>query len=168
MNNDPILGFTGEYRWLSNFWRLEYPIEVNGYNFYTTENLYQAFKCAKIEDFPYFVDITPGEAKKLGRTIEIIDGWDSMKLDVMKELQIIKYTQPKFRDLLIQTGDRYHYNKYQSVNNSSLTCLSIIWRDILYKIDADFILCISPLIIYHLLVMEINSPDKYLGSSIDN
>lgn len=121
MNNDPILGFTGEYRWLSNFWRLEYPIEVNGYNFYTTENLYQAFKCAKIEDFPYFVDITPGEAKKLGRTIEIIDGWDSMKLDVMKELQIIKYTQPKFRDLLIKTGDRY----IEETNN---------WNDVFYGV----------------------------------
>lgn len=121
MNNDPILGFTGEYRWLSNFWRLEYPIEVNGYKFYTTENLYQAFKCAKIDDFPYFVDITPGEAKKLGRTIEIIDGWDSMKLDVMKELQIIKYTQPKFRDLLIQTGDRY----IEETNN---------WNDVFYGV----------------------------------
>lgn len=121
MNNDPILGFTGEYRWLSNFWRLEYPIEVNGYNFYTTENLYQAFKCAKIDDFPYFVDITPGEAKKLGRTIEIIDGWDSMKLDVMKELQIIKYTQPKFRDLLIKTGDRY----IEETNN---------WNDVFYGV----------------------------------
>lgn len=121
MNNDPILGFTGEYRWLSNFWRLEYPIEVNGYNFYTTENLYQAFKCAKIDDFPYFADITPGEAKKLGRTIEIIDGWDSMKLDVMKELQIIKYTQPKFRDLLIQTGDRY----IEETNN---------WNDVFYGV----------------------------------
>ena len=121
MNNDPILGFTGEYRWLSNFWRLEYPIEVNGYNFYTTENLYQAFKCAKIDDFPYFADITPGEAKKLGRTIEIIDGWDSMKLDVMKELQIIKYSQPKFRDLLIKTGDRY----IEETNN---------WNDVFYGV----------------------------------
>lgn len=102
-----ILGFSGEYRWLSNFYRLEYPIEVNGYNFYTIENLYQAFKCAKQDDFPYFADITPVEAKKLGRTIELINGWDSMKLDVMRELQIIKYSQPKFRDLLIQTGDAY-------------------------------------------------------------
>lgn len=102
-----ILGFSGEYRWLSNFYRLEYPIEVNGYNFYTIENLYQAFKCAKQDDFKYFADITPSEAKKLGRTIEIINGWDSMKLEVMRELQIIKYSQPKFRDLLIQTGDLY-------------------------------------------------------------
>lgn len=36
--NDPILGFSGEYRWLSNFYTLQWPIVYIDMEFHTTEN----------------------------------------------------------------------------------------------------------------------------------
>ena len=45
--HEDIYGFFNEYRWLSNFYPLQEPIDIYGCLFKTTENLYQAFKCNK-------------------------------------------------------------------------------------------------------------------------
>lgn len=97
--------FVGEYRWLSNFAKLDEPIIVKGYPFWTTENFYQAMKCAKEDDFSFFSTYTPAEAKKQGRIVEIDEDWEYNKIDVMTIAQIEKFKQPRFRALLMNTGD---------------------------------------------------------------
>lgn len=100
-----ILEFRGKYRFLSNF----YPVEifVSGEPYITLEHAYQASKTLdkrsrmKIQNTP-----TPGQAKRLGRTVPLRPGWDEMKVQVMKKLLGQKFdrkTHPKLADLLVQT-----------------------------------------------------------------
>lgn len=106
-----IKGFTtAEFRWLSNFYKLQYPLEFDGHLFYYTENLYQAFKSRNDYDFVKFADITPAEAKKLGQTVELIEEWDygkMLKFEAMKFVTDLKYDQPYFKEKLLATGDCY-------------------------------------------------------------
>ena len=105
--NDPILGFDGEYRWLSNFYPLENPIIYEDISFPTTEHIYQAMKCVHTEDMKYISQLSPGQAKRVGRIVAKVDDWDACKYDVMYYILVIKYNQPKFKKLLLATGDRY-------------------------------------------------------------
>ena len=102
-----IKGFSGEYRWLSNFYQLEYPINFLGQEFNTTENLYQAMKCNDYEDFVTIANSSPALAKKLGRQIKLVKNWDLIRLQTMEFVQLLKYEQPTLRNLLIETGDAY-------------------------------------------------------------
>jgi ribA/ribD-fused uncharacterized protein len=102
-----IKGFSGEYRWLSNFYQLEYPINFLGQEFNTTENLYQAMKCNDYEDFVTIANSSPALAKKLGRQVKLVKNWDLIRLQTMEFVQLLKYEQPTLRNLLIETGDAY-------------------------------------------------------------
>lgn len=108
-----IYGFKDEYRWLSNFTALETPVEYCGIKFYTTEQLYQACKCKRHEQFVLFDGLTAAESKKFGRQVEMRSNWDSIRLPVMFQIQMIKYKQPRFNALLRETGDRYIEEKNQ-------------------------------------------------------
>lgn len=102
-----IYGFNGEYRWLSNFALLEEPVKVCGIKFYTTEALYQACKCKRNDQFVLFDGLTAAESKKFGRQVEMRSDWDSLRLSVMFNVNMIKYKQPKFKMLLGQTRGLY-------------------------------------------------------------
>lgn len=102
-----IYGFKEEYRWLSNFATLETPIMMYGIKFYTTEQLYQACKCKRMDQFVLFDGLTAAESKKFGRTVEMRRDWNRIRIPVMHRIQMIKYTQPKFNALLAQTSGLY-------------------------------------------------------------
>lgn len=102
-----IYGFKDEYRWLSNFTVLETPIKMYGIKFYTTEQLYQACKCKRNDQFVLFDGLTAAESKKFGRQVEMRSDWDIIRLPVMFRIQMLKYTQPKFKSLLGQTRGLY-------------------------------------------------------------
>lgn len=104
-----IYGFNGEYRWLSNFAILETPIHYRGIDFTTTEQLYQACKCKRKEQFVLFDGLTAGESKKFGKQVEMRPNWDSIRLSVMFRIQMIKYQQPKFNALLRETRGLWIY-----------------------------------------------------------
>lgn len=97
--------FRDEYRWLSNFWYAE--IYMNGNTYPTTEHLYQIAKCANPEDMRRIIAVaTPKEAKVIGQTVELTEGWDDMKLNIMLTVTVLKYTQNTgLADKLIATGD---------------------------------------------------------------
>lgn len=102
----PINAFEGEYEFLSNF--SEHDVIFRGVAFKTNEH---AFQYAKATDYKEAQNIrnapTPGKAKRLGRTCQLIDGWDSMKDDVMLEIVRAKFDQhPQLATLLLATGDR--------------------------------------------------------------
>lgn len=105
MNTNPILGFQGEYRWLSNFYLS--PFTMEGFTFPTVEHAYQASKDPRSEWIRYILSKeTPGEAKRVGRTATLQPDWDEKKLIFMEILLEAKFSIPKFTHLLVQTGDR--------------------------------------------------------------
>ncbi len=96
---DKIDRFEGNYRFLSNFF-----IEPDGTH---VEGEYQAMKCRHVDDIMKFVGISPSEAKKLGRKVELRTDWnDKLKIEIMQKL-----VRQKFEDnfelamRLVATGD---------------------------------------------------------------
>lgn len=106
-----IDSFWGEYRFLSNFYPSEISIEVKGENFTfdTVEHAYQGFKAQNLKDLWLFSSengLTPGEAKKLGRTITMRPNWDDIRDKVMRiflEIKFHPHIHPELHNKLLQT-----------------------------------------------------------------
>lgn len=82
---DEITSFSGENRFLSNFWPS--PIWWLGLKFPTVEHAFQATKTTDQEmRIAISVAATPGRAKRIGRTLELRPHWESTKEDVMWQL----------------------------------------------------------------------------------
>lgn len=96
-----IKSFSGEYRFLSNF----YPVEVvlDGVTYPTVENAYQAAKTLDLENRKEFIGVLPGFAKRLGQRLEIRPDWSDVKLNIMKRLNEQKYMRPDLRKELCDT-----------------------------------------------------------------
>lgn len=89
---DKIDNFHGEYRFLSNFFPVW--VKLGRQMFPTTEHAYQA---AKTKDENERMKIaqakTPGEAKRLGRKLDIRENWEEIKYNVMYELVKQKFSK---------------------------------------------------------------------------
>jgi ribA/ribD-fused uncharacterized protein len=97
-------GFTGDYRFLSNFW--ECPFELEGIRWPTSEHAFQAAKAVTIEDIKDVLEcVSPGAAKRMGRKITMRADWDSVKLEAMRTVLAAKFTNPDLRQKLLETGD---------------------------------------------------------------
>lgn len=102
-----VYGFTGEYRWLSNFWSCTI-VSKTGLVFDSTEAAYQAAKCANPDDMKRFEHLSAKDSKFLGRRIAIRPDWEFVKDRVM-----LAVLRQKFRpgtplaDKLLATGDLY-------------------------------------------------------------
>lgn len=96
-----INSFSGDHRFLSNF----YPVEVvlDGVTYPTVENAYQASKTLDLEKRKEFIDVSPGFAKRLGQRLELRADWIGVKLNVMKRLNEQKYMRPDLREKLCDT-----------------------------------------------------------------
>ena len=104
-NNVKIIdSFHGEYAFLSNYY--DSPIFYDGILYPTVEH---AFQAAKTTVFIHRIIIankkTPGQAKCAGRKVTLRDNWDDIKLYIMKELIILKFTNPKLKSALLNTKD---------------------------------------------------------------
>jgi hypothetical protein len=72
----------------------------------TVEHAYQAAKTdiggqkEKVR-----LSATPGQAKRIGLTVLLRDGWDDEKIEVMKTLLKIKFSIPELRQKLMDTKD---------------------------------------------------------------
>jgi ribA/ribD-fused uncharacterized protein len=95
-----ISEFTGEYRFLSNFWIIP---DGRGK---TVEHYYQASKASNSNDYTRILNAaTPNEAKKLGKQVEIISNFDSIKLIIMEQLLRYKFSFPNMAVKLLSTND---------------------------------------------------------------
>lgn len=94
--------FDGNYSFLSNFY--EAPLVYKGLRYLNSESAYQGQKDpSRAEEF---VGLKAIQSKCLGRKVAIRDDWDSVKLDIMYEIVLAKFTQnPKLLDKLKATGD---------------------------------------------------------------
>lgn len=97
--------FSGEYRWLSNFWPV--PVNYDGYVFKTVEHAYQALKCKYYNEFLEVKNCdTPGQAKRLARQKIMRDDWEQIKTQVMFHLLQQKFSNPEMWALLVATGNQ--------------------------------------------------------------
>lgn len=96
--------FHGENGFLSNFYLC--PIEYDGIIWPSVEHAYQAAKCADLYDRWKFKTMSAGQAKRMGRKIEIRPDWEHIKRDIMYNLVWLKFNQnPDMAKMLLDTGD---------------------------------------------------------------
>lgn len=96
--------FDGEHRWLSNF--APAFVLLDGKPFQSVEHAYQAAKSLDPDERDIVsLAATPGKAKRLGRNIELRPDWGQAKVPIMLGLLRQKFRQPRFKSLLLGTGD---------------------------------------------------------------
>lgn len=101
-----IKGFKGAWQFMSNFYYVDVIFE--GMIYRTTEHAYQAAKFLDIEKRKYIQSLeTPQEAKRVGRQAGIREDWNSVKYEIMYDLNAQKYSKPKFCKLLLESGEAY-------------------------------------------------------------
>ncbi len=99
-----ISHFTGEFRWLSNF----YPAAVwfEGMLYPTVEHAYQAAKTLdRVEREMVLACETAGRAKRAGRKLTLRADWEDIKLAVMEALLRQKFAQADLAEWLLATGE---------------------------------------------------------------
>ncbi len=80
-----IDSFSGDYRFLSNFYPVE--VEFEGQVYASTEHAYQAAKFEFAFRTPFqVISCTAGQAKKLGQTAPLPANWETRKVEVMRAL----------------------------------------------------------------------------------
>lgn len=101
-----IDSFTGEYRFLSNF----YPIDVV-YGDITFPSAEHAYVAAKTTDFVLKKEIAaikhPGEVKRFGRQIDLRSDWDTVKVHEMCKILEVKFSDPVLWIKLQETAPAY-------------------------------------------------------------
>lgn len=100
-----INSFTGQYRFLSNFWPCN--IFLDSVSYPSVENAYQASKTTDLEIRKKFVYCTPGKAKRFWRESSnlVRSDWPDIKLAVMLSLVGQKFLAEDLANLLLATGD---------------------------------------------------------------
>lgn len=103
--SDAIRGFFGDYRWLSNFWKVD--VEYEGYVYPSVEHAYQAAKSTdhRVRQRLCDPNISPGQAKRMGRTFTLRTDWEDVKVDIMEQLLRSKFQDESLREKLLATGD---------------------------------------------------------------
>lgn len=99
-----INSFTGEYRFLSNFWPAE--VQMYGVAYPTVEHAYQASKTnnPKLRETIRACP-TPGEAKRKGKQLVIRQDWFTFRLQAMETLLRRKFSIPELKEKLLSTGE---------------------------------------------------------------
>lgn len=94
--------FEGRYAFLSNFF------ECNVFGYRTLEHAYQASKCLYPQEALEIAQChTPGQAKRLGRTVCMHPRFEENKLDIMEGLIKVKFStmNEALMLALVTTGD---------------------------------------------------------------
>ena len=99
-----ITSFTGEHQWLSNFWACR--VLYMGTAFESVEAAFQAAKSEAPEVRRQFASLSPSEAKRRGRQIQLRSDWEQIKLEIMSDLVRQKFQTPALRAQLLGTGER--------------------------------------------------------------
>ena len=124
MTTEPILGFQGEYRFLSNFWEAPFAVPVWKTNipegavrgskgdtvmFDTNEMWYMHWKPEdRMDALRILMATSPGECKRIGRSVDLRDDWEEIKDRVMLIGLRYKFEQnPHLLAALLATGKRY-------------------------------------------------------------
>lgn len=98
-----IDSFNGKYRFLSNFYPSK--VSLDGWEFPTVEHAFQAAKTLDGNKRRQIQQAAkPGDAKRLGRTVNLRADWEDAKIDVMRQLLRRKFSDPFLLSQLLTTG----------------------------------------------------------------
>ena len=100
-----INSFRGEYYWLSNF----YPVDIfyKGRLYPSVEHAFMSSK-SDSEEWKIFCSDSsnpPGKVKVAGRTVKLVDNWNNIRIQVMRECILLKFSQEPFKSKLLSTGN---------------------------------------------------------------
>jgi ribA/ribD-fused uncharacterized protein len=95
--------FRGANRFLSNFY--ETSVEWEGLTYPSSEAAFQASKTLDQEDRKRFQTMAPTVAKREGYKVKLRENWEDIKIDVMYQIVLAKFSQNEFlKQKLIATG----------------------------------------------------------------
>ena len=95
--------FRGANRFLSNFY--ETSVEWEGLIYPSSEAAFQAAKTLDQEDRKRFQTMAPTIAKREGYKVKLRENWEDIKIDVMYQIVLAKFSQNEFlKQKLIATG----------------------------------------------------------------
>ena len=101
-----IKEFREKCNWLSNF--ASVPITLDGIQYPSVEHAYMS---AKSKDAAWkelcASNIFPGTLKQKSHHIIIRADWERIRINVMRECLVQKFSQNPYKRLLIDTGDEY-------------------------------------------------------------
>lgn len=101
-----IKGFFGEYRWMSNYH--DCIVKYEGLSYDSSEAAYQAAKTLDKDARIPFTKMGANESKKAGEKLVLRENWEEIKLQVMEEILVDKFTNnPTLKWRLIETGDKF-------------------------------------------------------------
>jgi N-glycosidase YbiA len=103
---DLIYNFTGDYRFLSNFWPCQ--VMLDRLHYPSVEHAYQAAKTVHWAERAFIRKQCPkpGDAKSFGKLVTMRPDWDAIKLDVMGDLLRQKFAPfTPLAERLLATGD---------------------------------------------------------------
>lgn len=131
-----IVSFRDDYFFLSNFYLCD--IIFNGLTFGSAEAAFQAQKCIELKDQVPFTTMTPGQAKKYGKKVELRKDWEEVKVGIMRDIVKAKFDQnPILKEKLIDTGDvqliegnKWHDYFWGVCNGKGKNTLGIILMDL--------------------------------------
>ncbi len=104
--NKPILGFFGEYRFLSNYHLCT--CTVVGIPFISSEHAYMYLKSFDQKYQKSIIDApTPAIARKLGQKVALRPDWNEYRLEAMFIALKAKFKNDNEANLLLATGDSY-------------------------------------------------------------
>lgn len=105
MKSEPITSFSGNYRFLSNFYSAS--VELDGVDYRTVEHAFQAAKTLNASERGRIQRTrSPGAAKHIGRRVTLRPEWEEVKIEVMRRLVYQKfYNYPVLARGLVATGD---------------------------------------------------------------
>lgn len=101
------LFFYGRGDILSNMYPVD--IKIDGFTYPSSEHVYVLMKCLSANDLKTVDKVrrepNPFEVKKIGYGVQGLDPqyWDEINFDVMVGILLLKFQQPKFKQLIIKT-----------------------------------------------------------------
>ena len=103
--NTVIDSFDKEYSFLSNFY--EAPVEWEGITYPSNEHAFQAAKVINpVKRMEIAAAATPGQAKRMGRSVNLRHDWEQVKYNVMLDIVLAKFHQHSdLAEALLDTGD---------------------------------------------------------------
>lgn len=101
-----IESFMKEYRWLSNFYNFDKPLNYGGDTYQTVEHFYVAMKTVDMGLRKVISNKPLKGLKAYGRTLEIREDWEDIKVDVMEYALMYKFStnNPNLRKKLLNTA----------------------------------------------------------------
>lgn len=102
-----IREFQGNKRWLSNF--APCTIKREGFTFPSAEHAYMAAKSDKSswKKFCANESNTAGKIKRASKSVELVENWDTLKLEVMEDCVRQKFNQEPHKTKLLATGKQH-------------------------------------------------------------